>query len=76
MDFSEYLRYTRLFYGLTQSAFAAELGYKQSTISDVENKRKNGSVRLRAAIYRKYPKSPEFERFLCEMRQGVETEWN
>lgn len=72
MDFSEYLRHTRLFYGLTQKQFAEILGYKQSTISDVENKRKNASDRLRAAIARQYPKTPEFERFLCEIKQRGE----
>ncbi|RUL51108.1 helix-turn-helix domain-containing protein [Lysinibacillus antri] len=70
MDFSEYVRHTRLFYGLTQKEFAEKLGYKQTTISDVENKRKNASDRLRAALIRNYPKSPEFERFLYEIKQG------
>ncbi|MFP3919348.1 helix-turn-helix transcriptional regulator [Lysinibacillus telephonicus] len=68
MDFSDYLRFTRLFYGLTQRDFAEKLGFKQSTISDVENKRKNASDRLRAAIARQYPKTPEFERFLYEIK--------
>lgn len=72
MDFSDYLRLTRLFYGKTQSDFAKDLGYKQSTISDVENKRKIASDKLRIALARRFPKSEEFERFLMEIKRGSE----
>ncbi|EON74124.1 helix-turn-helix domain-containing protein [Lysinibacillus sphaericus] len=70
MDFSEYLRHTRHFHGLTQAVFAETLGYKQSTVSDIENKRKNASNKFKAALVRMYPRTESFERFLIEIKQG------
>lgn len=69
MDFSTYLRLTRHFHGLTQSDFAKKIGYKQATISDVENKRKNASDKLKAAVARTFPRTDEFDRFLMEIKQ-------
>lgn len=70
MDFSDHLKLTRLFYGLTQSEMAQRLGYKQAIISEVETKRKYASTRLKVALTREYPRTAEFERFLCEMERG------
>lgn len=69
LNFSDYLKLTRLFYGLTQSEMARRLGYKQSIISEVETKRKNASDKLKVALTREYPRTAEFERFLYEMKK-------
>lgn len=70
MDFSDYLRFTRLFHGLTQHDFAHSLSFCQSTISEVENKRKTASDRLRASVSRYYPRTPEFDAFLIEIKRS------
>lgn len=71
MDFSEYLRFTRLFHGLTQKEIAARLGYTQALISEVENKRKHPSTRLKVALTREFPRTIEFERFLIELKMEM-----
>ena len=73
MDFSEYLRFTRLFHGLTQKEIASRLGYTQALISEVENKRKHPSTRLKVALTREFPRTIEFERFLIELKMEMVT---
>ncbi|MGE7984964.1 helix-turn-helix transcriptional regulator [Lysinibacillus fusiformis] len=66
MEFCDYLKKTRSFYGLTQAELAVKLGYAQTTVSDIENKRKHASEKFKAALIRHFPRTDEFERFLYE----------
>lgn len=70
MDFSEQLKLTRLFYGLTQAELADKLNYTQPVISDIENRRKIASQKLKVALTRQFPRTDEFERFLMELKRG------
>ncbi|MEA0562460.1 helix-turn-helix domain-containing protein [Lysinibacillus irui] len=54
----------RKFHGLTQAEFASRIGYARTTISDVENMRKNPSLSLLAAITRQFEITDEFIAFL------------
>jgi len=72
MDFSEFLRFTRLFHGLTQKELADRIGFTQAVISNVENKKKYPSTRLKVALTREFPRTQEFERFLYEIKRGDE----
>lgn len=69
MDYAEFLRLTRLYYGMTQTELAEALGFRQSTVSDIENKRNNPSDKFRSALARKFPTqgNTEFALFLIEM---------
>jgi len=71
MDFSELLRLTRLFHGLTQKQLAERVNFTQAVISNVENRKKYPSQRLKVALTREFPRTQEFERFLYEIKQGV-----
>jgi len=56
----------RKFHGLTQAEFASRIGYARTTISDVENMRKNPSLSLLAAITRQFEITDEFIAFFAQ----------
>lgn len=56
-------------YGLTQAEFANRIGYARTTVSDVENMRKNPSPALLAAISRHFEITDEFVDSLCNYKK-------
>ena len=54
------IKQLREHYGLTQAEFANQIGYARTTVSDVENMRKNPSPALLAAISRQFEITDEF----------------
>ncbi len=54
----------RTYHGMTQAEFASCIGYARTTISEVENMRKNPSVQLLVAITRQFEITDEFIAFL------------
>ena len=56
----------RLFENLSQSEFAAEIGYSQATIGLVESGQREPSRQLRGAIARRFPYTDEFLSFLYD----------
>lgn len=58
------IKQLREHYGLTQAEFAKRIGYARTTVSDVENMRKNPSPALLAAISRHFEITDEFVTFL------------
>lgn len=70
MDFSEFLRHTRYFYGLTLREFGDRVNFSVGYISDVERQRKNASDKFKAAVLREFPRTDAFDRFLMEIKRG------
>ena len=68
MEFSEFLRQTRYFYGLTLSEFGDRVNFSVGYISDVERQRKNASDKFKAAVRREFPRNEAFDRFLIELK--------
>ena len=59
----------RSYHGLTQGEFASRIGYARTTISEVENMRKNPSVQLLVAITRQFEITEEFISFLRQFEK-------
>lgn len=70
MDFSNYLRHTRNFYGLTLIEFGKHIKFSPSYINEIERKRKNASDKFKAAVLREFPRTEAFDRFLIEAKRS------
>jgi len=70
MDFSDFLRETRFFYGLTLSQLSKRIDYSIGHINDVEKKRKTASDKFKATVRREFPRNEAFDRFLYEEKEG------
>ncbi|AWE07894.1 hypothetical protein DCE79_11075 [Lysinibacillus sp. 2017] len=71
MDFSDYLRQTRYFYGLTLEELGRRIGYSIGHINDIENKRKIATEKFKATVRREFPRNDAFDRFLIEAKGSV-----
>jgi|GEM_PF-6031524 len=74
MDFSDFLRKTRFFYGLTLSQLSERINYSIGHINDVENRRKTASDKFKATVIREFPRNEAFDRFLYAEKEG-EHQW-
>ncbi|MEG0471096.1 MAG: hypothetical protein RR588_02065 [Solibacillus sp.] len=64
MDFSDLLRKTRFFYGLTLNQLSERIKYSIGHINDIEKKRKTASDKFKATVRREFPRNEAFDRFL------------
>ena len=69
MDFSNYLRQTRYYYGLTLEDMGKRINYSIGHISDIENKRKVATEKFKATVRREFPRNEAFDRFLMESNE-------
>lgn len=69
-DFSEQLRQTRYFYGLTLQKFGERVGFSIGYISDIERRRKTASDKFKVAVLREFPRTDAFDRFLIEIKRS------
>ena len=72
MDFSDFLRKTRFFYGLTLSQLSERIKYSIGHINDIEKKRKTASDKFKATVRREFPRDEAFDRFLYAEKEGDE----
>lgn len=70
MDFSDYLKHTRNFYGLTLVEFGEHINFSPAYINEIERKRKTASDKFKTAVLREFPRTDAFDRFLMEIKRG------